>query len=101
MGSRVRFQVLLWGFFLEWEDPLGDHDLGSLVEFRFKAPPVKLLTALLTKWSRVFCKTPKVAGFQVSAAVYMRYSLFCDVTQSILVVIYVSGQLRVKQSEIA
>jgi hypothetical protein len=31
-----------WGpgfFFLEGEDPLGDRGLGSLVEFRFKAPP--------------------------------------------------------------
>jgi len=48
----------------------------------------KLLTALLTKWSRVLCKTSKFVGFQVSAAVYMRSSLFCDVTQSILVVIH-------------
>jgi hypothetical protein len=35
----VRFPVLTWGFFLEGEDPVGDHGLGSLVEFRFKAPP--------------------------------------------------------------
>jgi hypothetical protein len=39
MRSRVRFAVLPWGFFLEGEDPLGDHGLGSLVEFRFKTPP--------------------------------------------------------------
>jgi hypothetical protein len=47
MRSRVRinkvlqkkFHVLPWGFFLEEEDPLGDDGLGSLVEFRFKAPP--------------------------------------------------------------
>jgi hypothetical protein len=34
--SQVRFQVLPWGFFLEGEDPHGDHGLGSLIEFRFK-----------------------------------------------------------------
>jgi hypothetical protein len=39
MRYRVRFPVPLWGFFLEGEFPLGDHGLGSLVEFRFKAPP--------------------------------------------------------------
>jgi hypothetical protein len=39
MKSRVRFQVLPRGFFLEGEGPLGDHGLGSFVEFRFKAPP--------------------------------------------------------------
>jgi hypothetical protein len=39
MRSRVRFPVLPWGFFLEGEDPHGVHGLGSLVEFRFKAPP--------------------------------------------------------------
>jgi hypothetical protein len=39
MRSRVRFPVLPWGFFLEGEDPRGDHGLGSLVELRFKAPP--------------------------------------------------------------
>jgi hypothetical protein len=39
MTSRVRFPVLPWGYFLEGEDPFGDHGLGSLVEFRFKAPP--------------------------------------------------------------
>jgi hypothetical protein len=33
MRSRVRFPVLPWGFFLEGEDLLGDHGLGSLVEF--------------------------------------------------------------------
>ena len=27
------------GIFLEGEDPHGDHGLGRLVEFRFKAPP--------------------------------------------------------------
>jgi hypothetical protein len=37
--SRVRFPVLPRGFFVEGEDPHGDHGLGSLVEFRFKAPP--------------------------------------------------------------
>jgi hypothetical protein len=37
--SRVRFPDLPWEFFLEGEDPHGDHGLGSLVEFRFKAPP--------------------------------------------------------------
>jgi hypothetical protein len=39
MRSRTRFPVLPWGFFLEGEDPHGDHGLSSLVEFRFKAPP--------------------------------------------------------------
>src|SRR5215475_5365475 len=39
MRSRVRFPVLPWGFFLEWEESHGDHCLGSLVELRFKAPP--------------------------------------------------------------
>jgi hypothetical protein len=38
--SRVGFPVLRWGFFLEGEDSHGDHDLGSLVELRFKAPPI-------------------------------------------------------------
>jgi hypothetical protein len=33
------FLVLPWGFFLEGEDSIGDHRLGSLVELRFKAPP--------------------------------------------------------------
>jgi hypothetical protein len=37
--SRVRFPVLQCGFFLEREDPHGDHGLGSLVELKFKAPP--------------------------------------------------------------
>jgi hypothetical protein len=40
MRSRVRFLVLPRGFFLEGEDSHGDHGLGSLVELRFKAPPV-------------------------------------------------------------
>ena len=31
-GSKVEI-------FLEGEDPRGDHGLGRLVEFRFKAPP--------------------------------------------------------------
>jgi hypothetical protein len=39
MKSRVRFPDLPKGFFLEGEDPLGDYGLGSLVEFRFNAPP--------------------------------------------------------------
>jgi hypothetical protein len=39
MWSRVRFLVVPWGFFLEEEDPHGDHDLGSLVDFRFKVFP--------------------------------------------------------------
>jgi hypothetical protein len=39
MRSGIRFPVLRWGFFLEGEDPHGDHGLSSLVEFRFKAPP--------------------------------------------------------------
>jgi hypothetical protein len=38
MRSWARFPVLPWGFFLEGEDPHGDHGLGSLVELRFKAP---------------------------------------------------------------
>jgi hypothetical protein len=38
MRSRVQFSVLPWGFFLEGEDPHGDHGLGSLVEFKFKGP---------------------------------------------------------------
>src|SRR5215467_7370997 len=44
MRSRVRFPVLPRGFFLEGEDPHGDHGLGSLVEFRFKAPPGRVKT---------------------------------------------------------
>jgi hypothetical protein len=39
MRSRVRFQVLPWGFFIEGQDSHGDHGLGSLVELRFKVPP--------------------------------------------------------------
>jgi hypothetical protein len=39
MRSRVLFPVLPWGFFLEGEDSHGDHGLGRLVEFRFKAHP--------------------------------------------------------------
>jgi hypothetical protein len=39
MRSRVRFPALPWGFFLEEEDAHGHHDLGSLVEVRFNAPP--------------------------------------------------------------
>jgi hypothetical protein len=39
MRSRVRFSILLWGFFLEGEGSHGDHGLGSLVELRLKAPP--------------------------------------------------------------
>jgi hypothetical protein len=39
MRSRVRFPVLPWGFFLEREDPHGDHGMGNLVEFRIKALP--------------------------------------------------------------
>jgi hypothetical protein len=35
----MRSRVLPWGFFLEGEDPHGDHGLVSLIEFRFKAPP--------------------------------------------------------------
>jgi hypothetical protein len=42
MRSRVRFPVLSWGFFLEGEDPLGNHGLGSLVEFRFNPLNAKL-----------------------------------------------------------
>jgi hypothetical protein len=38
MRSRVRFPVLTWRFFLERKVSHGDHDLGSLVELRFKAP---------------------------------------------------------------
>jgi hypothetical protein len=39
MRSRVRFLVLPGGFFVKGKDPSDDHGLGSLVEFRFKAPP--------------------------------------------------------------
>jgi hypothetical protein len=39
MRSRVRVPVLPWWFLLEEEDLHGDHGLGSLVEFKFKAPP--------------------------------------------------------------
>jgi hypothetical protein len=39
MRTRFRFPFLPWEFFLEGKDPHGDHGLGSLVEFRFKAPP--------------------------------------------------------------
>ena len=39
MRSRVRFPVLPWEFLLEGEDSRGDHGLGRLVDFRFKAPP--------------------------------------------------------------
>jgi hypothetical protein len=31
--------IIPWEFFLEREDSHGDHDLGNLVELRFKAPP--------------------------------------------------------------
>jgi hypothetical protein len=48
MRSRGRFQVLPWGFFLEGEDPLGDHGLGSLVESRFKAPPGTSYSYIIT-----------------------------------------------------
>jgi hypothetical protein len=36
MRSRVQFPVLPWGFFLEGEDSHGDHNLGSLAEFRLR-----------------------------------------------------------------
>jgi hypothetical protein len=36
MGSRVRFSVLPWGFFLEREDSHVDSGLGSLAERGFK-----------------------------------------------------------------
>jgi hypothetical protein len=39
MRSQFPFLVLPWEFFLEGEDSHGDHDLGILVELRFKAPP--------------------------------------------------------------
>jgi hypothetical protein len=39
MRSRVQFPVLPRGFLLEGEDSNDDHGLGSLVKFRFKAPP--------------------------------------------------------------
>jgi hypothetical protein len=39
MRARVQFPVLSWGFFFEGEDSHGDHDVGSLVELGFKAPP--------------------------------------------------------------
>jgi hypothetical protein len=39
MRSRVRFPVLPWGIFLEGKTPHGYHGLGSLIEFKFKAPP--------------------------------------------------------------
>jgi hypothetical protein len=39
MVSGVWFPVLPLEFFLEGEDPHGDHGLGSLTELRFKAPP--------------------------------------------------------------
>jgi hypothetical protein len=38
MMSRVWFQVLPRGFFLEGEDSHGDHSLGSLIELGYKAP---------------------------------------------------------------
>jgi hypothetical protein len=37
-GSIPRSAMRIF-FFLEGEDPLGDHGLGSLVEFKFKVPP--------------------------------------------------------------
>jgi hypothetical protein len=37
MWSLARLPALPWGFFLEGEDPHGEHGLGSLAEFRFKA----------------------------------------------------------------
>jgi hypothetical protein len=37
--SRVRFPVPPWGFFFESEDFHCDCGVGSLVEFKFKAPP--------------------------------------------------------------
>jgi hypothetical protein len=36
MRSRVRFPALTWAFFLEGEDPHGDHGLGSLVELKLR-----------------------------------------------------------------
>jgi hypothetical protein len=48
----------------------------------------KLMTALLTKWSRGLFKTPNVVGSQAYVAMYIRSSLLCGVMQSILVVIY-------------
>jgi hypothetical protein len=42
MRSRVRIPVLWWGFFLEGEDPLGDHGLSSSVEFKFNPYPANV-----------------------------------------------------------
>jgi hypothetical protein len=36
------------GIFLEGEDPRGDHSLGRLVEFRFKAPPGTTSSSITT-----------------------------------------------------
>jgi hypothetical protein len=36
VGSRVRFPAVPWGFYLEGEDPHGDHGLGSSVELRLR-----------------------------------------------------------------
>ena len=37
------------GIFLEWEDSRGDHGLGRLVEFRFKAPPGTTSSSITTR----------------------------------------------------
>ena len=39
------------GIFLEGEDSRGDHGLGRLVEFRFKAPPVTTPSSITTHTS--------------------------------------------------
>jgi hypothetical protein len=36
MRSRFRFPVLPWEFFLEGENPLGNHGLGNLAEFSLR-----------------------------------------------------------------
>ena len=36
------------GIFLEGEDSRGDHGLGRLVEFRFKAPPGTIFSSVTT-----------------------------------------------------
>ena len=48
MRSRVRFPALPWEFSLKGKIPRGDHGLGRLVEFRFKAPPGTTSSSITT-----------------------------------------------------
>jgi hypothetical protein len=45
------------GIFLEGEDSRGDHGLGGLVQFRFKAPPGTTSSSITTHTSVVYTPT--------------------------------------------